>query len=131
MNTQRKILIIEDESFLVDLYKVKFEQEGFEVEVAFDGLKGLEAAKERQPDLILLDIVMPGLDGYEILRELKEKEQTKNIPILVFTNLGQKTEIAKGLSMGADAYMVKANFTPAQVVKEIRKLLGESDVGKN
>lgn len=120
---KKKILIVEDEQFLADMYQLKFEQAGLKVLQADDGRAGLLLSLKEKPDLILLDIVLPQMNGFEMLTELKKDEQTKNIPVLIFSNLGQKDEIARGISLGADAYVVKANYTPAQLIKHVRKLI--------
>ena len=114
-----KILIIEDEKYLLELYKMKFEREGFLVLTAGDGLEGIKIAEKELPDLILLDIVMPGMDGFQVLKKLRGKEKTRHLKIYVFSNLGQPEEIKAGYEYGADGYMVKANLTPGQVVDRI------------
>jgi len=121
---KRKILIIEDEAFLLDMYEMKFTEEDYEVVKAIDATTGLELAKTIQPDLILLDIVMPGTSGFEVLKELKGSNKWKSIPILVFSNLGQKEEVDKGLALGADGYIVKSDLTPRQLVDKVEKMIG-------
>lgn len=123
MTAHKKIIIVEDENFLVDMYKLKFEQAGFDVLTAENGKRGLELSLKEKPDLILLDIVLPEMDGFEVLAELKKNKQTKDIPVLIFSNLGQKEEIEKGIKLGADAYVVKANYTPEQLIKHVKKLI--------
>lgn len=125
MGKSKTILLIEDEEILVDLYKMKFDHEGFEVITAMDGEEGLEAARKHHPDLILLDIVMPGLNGYQVLKELKKDPATKNIKVYILSNLGQVQEINQGLSDGADGYLIKANVTPSQLVEQVRKIMGQ------
>ena len=98
MTAHKKIIIVEDENFLVDMYKLKFEQAGFDVLTAENGKRGLELSLKEKPDLILLDIVLPEMDGFEVLAELKKNKQTKDIPVLIFSNLGQKEEIEKVLN---------------------------------
>lgn len=121
-----KILIIEDDPFLSEMYTTKLTQNGFKVETAFDGKVGLNKAKEILPDLILLDIVLPKMDGFEVLREIKKADSSlKKIPIVLLTNLGQKDEVEKGISLGADEYIIKAHFTPTAVVKKISKILSK------
>jgi len=119
----KKILIIEDDSFLSEMYSTKLIQEGFEVEVAVDGKQGFEKIKNIKPDLILLDIVLPKIDGFEVLENVKKDTELKNIPIILLTNLGQKSEIEKGLSLGADEYIIKAHFTPTAVVAKVKEML--------
>lgn len=119
----KKILIIEDDPFLSEMYSAKFTESGFETKVAIDGQTGLAKAKEIKPDLILLDIVLPKMDGFEILKIIKEDESLKGIPIILLTNLGQKNEVEKGLSLGADEYIIKAHFTPTAVVAKVKEIL--------
>ncbi|MFA6307830.1 MAG: response regulator [Patescibacteria group bacterium] len=120
-----KILLIEDEEMLANMYEVKFKNEGFDLEKALDGAEGLAKAKANKPDFILLDIIMPKMDGFSVLKALKEDETTKNIPVMLLTNLGQEEDIAKGKELGSVGYLVKANITPAEVVAEIKKKLGK------
>ncbi|PLX25705.1 response regulator [Candidatus Parcubacteria bacterium] len=115
-----KILLIEDEEMLANMYEVKFKNEGFELFKALDGAQGLEMAKNTQPDFILLDIIMPKVDGFSVLKSLKEDETTKNIPVMMLTNLGQDEDIERGKQMGAVGYLVKANITPAEVVEAVK-----------
>lgn len=125
----KKILIIEDEEFLSEMYKMKFMQEGYRVFVADNGLEGIELAKKEKPDLILLDLVLPNMDGYKVLKELKGKEETKNIKIYILSNLGQNGEINKGFTGGADGYLVKANLTPSQLAENVGRIFNGQTVG--
>ena len=118
-----KVLVVEDEKMLSEMYKTKFEMEGFEVEQAFDGKKGLDQAKNDKPDIVLLDIILPKLDGFLVLKELKGDPATKKTPVLLLTNLGQDDDIKKGKSLGADGYFVKANHSPAEIVEQVRRQL--------
>ena len=122
----KKILIIEDDPFLSEMYSAKFSQSGFQTELATDGKLGLEKIKTSQPDLVLLDIVLPKIDGFEILKEIKEDSKLKKIPVILLTNLGQKNEVEKGLALGADEYIIKAHFTPTAVVAKVKEVLGMS-----
>ena len=119
----KKILIIEDEKFLADMYKWKLEKEGYRVECAQDGQTGIDLSINMKPDLILLDIVMPLMDGYKTLRVLRQLPDTSDIPIFIFSNLGQQEEIDKGLAEGANGYLVKAAMTPTQLVEKIGEAL--------
>ena len=119
----KKILIVEDEPYLSEMYKLKFEHEGYQVFIAEDGEIGLVLAKSKQPDLILLDLVMPKLDGYQTLKKLKKGANTKNIPVYILSNLGQRDEIKRGLDDGADGYLIKANVTPSQLADRVNKLI--------
>jgi CheY-like chemotaxis protein len=117
----KKILLIEDDNFLVEMYKTKFEREGYEIVTAMNGGEGLERAVKEKPDLILLDMVLPEKDGYEVLDELKGDKETKDIPVIILSNLGQNGEVKKGKEKGAEDYFIKSNFTPGQLVDKINK----------
>jgi len=121
-----KILLVEDDTFLVEMYTTKFELEGFEVVSAEDGKRGLELAKKENPDVILLDILMPKMDGFEVLDELKADAATKDVPVILLTNLGQQDDIKKGFEKGAVGYLVKAHFMPSEVVDKIKGILEEN-----
>lgn len=119
----KKIAIVEDETFLLDMYKIKFQSEGYEVITAANGEEGLKQVTETMPDLVLLDLVMPKMDGYEVLRALRANEKTKNLKIYLLSNLGQSGEIDRGKKEGADGYFVKSSLTPTQLAEEIKKIL--------
>ncbi|MCX6745906.1 MAG: response regulator [Candidatus Parcubacteria bacterium] len=121
-----RILLIEDDSFLVEMYTTKFELEGFEVISAEDGKKGLDFALKEKPEIILLDILMPKMDGFAVLEALKKDKTTLNIPVVLLTNLGQKDDVKKGFEKGAVGYLIKAHFMPSEVVDKIKKILKES-----
>jgi len=121
----KKILIIEDDPFLSEMYAAKFNQNDFQTEVATDGKSGLDKIKADRPDLVLLDIVLPKMDGFEVLKAIKMDPKFKDIPIVLLTNLGQKSEVEKGLSLGADEYIIKAHFTPTAVVAKIKEILNK------
>ncbi len=125
-NKDIKILIVEDDNFLVDMYTTKFELEGFQVLAAEDGEKGIELAREEKPDIILLDILMPKKDGFSTLEDLKKEDVTKDIPVILLTNLGQKEDVKKGFDLGAAGYLIKAHFMPSEVVDKIKKILEEA-----
>ncbi|MEI6288000.1 MAG: response regulator [bacterium] len=117
------ILIVEDDVFLADLYRTKFELEGFKVYVAYDGEKGWESVKKNLPQVALLDLVLPKMNGFQVLENMKAEASTKNIPVIILTNLSQKADIEKGLKMGANDYLIKAHFMPSEVVAKIQKLI--------
>ncbi|OHA78007.1 MAG: hypothetical protein A3G10_02380 [Candidatus Wildermuthbacteria bacterium RIFCSPLOWO2_12_FULL_49_9] len=120
----KKILLVEDDPLLVDIYTTKLRQSGFEGQVAEQGEKALAAIEEGKPDLVLLDIVLPSMDGWDILRQVREIEKFRGIPIIILSNLGQKEEIEKGLRLGASKYLIKAHYTPSQIAEEVVKLIG-------
>ena len=121
-NSQKKILLLEDEETLAAMYKSKFEREGMAVDLSSDGESGLAKAKATQYDIVLVDIIMPKLDGFGVTKALRALPAYKNTPIILLSNLGQEEDMVKGKSLGATDYLVKANFTPAQVVKKIKDL---------
>ena len=127
-NKNLKILLIEDDPFLLSMYTTKFELENFQVEAAEDGEKGLELALETNPDIILLDILMPKMNGFEVLEKLKIDAKTKDVPVILLTNLNQKDEIERGMSLGADDYLIKAHFMPTEVVDKIKKVISKAKV---
>ncbi len=119
----KKILLVEDDPFLVDIYTTKFKEAGFEVDVATDGEMALAKTKEASIDLVILDIVLPQTDGWEILQKIKSDDNTKDLKVMFLSNLGQKGEVEKGLKLGAIKYLIKAHYTPSQVVAEIKKII--------
>ncbi|MBU1165202.1 response regulator [Patescibacteria group bacterium] len=125
MANKKTILLVEDDEFLAELYATKLNLEGYEVLVASDGEKGFKTASDKIPDLILLDIILPKMDGFEILKKLKANKKTKDIPVILLTNLSQKDEVKKGLDLGANDYLIKAHFMPSEVISKIKKVLKE------
>ena len=118
-----KILVVEDDRFLRELIIKKLSQEGFEVDFAVDGEDGLTKIKEGKPDIVLLDLILPTIDGFEVLRKLKEEDIVPSLPVIILSNLGQREDIEKGLSLGAADYLVKAHFTPDEIVQKIKSIL--------
>lgn len=123
MNDYMTILLIEDDPLLIDIYSTKLKESGIVVQIAEDGEKGLKMLEQSIPDLVLLDIVLPKQNGWEVLSAIRSNPRLKDLKVVLLSNLGQKEEIEKGLSLGADRYLIKAHFTPTQVVQEIQKLL--------
>ena len=119
----KKILLVEDDPFLIDIYTTKLKDSGFDVKVAADGDEALGTVKEEKPALVVLDVVLPHIDGWEILSQLKSDKELKKIKVIILSNLGQKEEVEKGLKLGATKYLIKAHYTPSQVVEEIKKVL--------
>jgi len=120
-----KILLVEDDPFLLSMYNTKFELENFKVVTAEDGEKGLKLALKELPDVILLDIMLPRMDGFEVLKALKADKKTSGIPVILLTNLSQKEKVKEGLSLGANDYLIKAHFMPSEVVEKIKKLINK------
>lgn len=116
-----KVLIVEDDNFLLSMYSTKLKKDNFQVVMAEDGEKGVKQATQEKPDIILLDIVLPKKDGFEVLKELKSQEETKDIPVLLLTNLSQQEDTKKAFSLGAEDYLIKAHFMPSEVVKKVKK----------
>jgi len=123
----QKLLIVEDDFFVRDLYTRELSREGFEVVSAEDGAEGLLKVVEEKPDLVLLDIMLPKMSGLAVLKTLKEKEETKNIPVVLLTNLGQDSVIREGFTLGAIGYLIKAAYTPTQIIEEVKKFLREAE----
>lgn len=122
-NSKKKILIIEDDKILADMYAVKFKKEGFDIIETQNGFEGVELAQKEKPDLILLDIILPQMDGFSILTSFKSNDELKNIPVILLTNLGQEGDIQKGKSLGAVDYLTKSNTTPAEVIAKVKEIL--------
>ncbi len=119
----KKILIIEDDKFLRELIAKKLTKEMYDTVEAVDGEEGIKTVKEEKPDLVLLDLILPGADGFEVLGKMKEDPALSQIPVIILSNLGQKEDIEKGLKLGAVDYMIKAHFTPQEIVDKIRTIL--------
>lgn len=117
-----KILIIDDDPFILEMYALKFKEEGFSVETAKDGKTGLAKLEEIKPDVVLLDVVMPVMDGFDILKKIKALPNPRP-RVFFLTNFGQKDDIERGMKLGADDYIIKAHYTPSEVVAKIRELL--------
>jgi DNA-binding response OmpR family regulator len=121
----KKILLIEDDSFLIDIYTTKLKESGFSVEVASEGEEAIRKVKEGKFDLVLLDIVLPKVDGWDILRQIKAESKLDDLKVVIISNLSQKEEVEKGMNLGAEKYLIKAHYTPSEVVREIKEVLGE------
>ena len=124
---KKKILIIEDDSFLRQIIAQKISHEGFDVAEALDGKEGLKVLKEEKPDLILLDLLLPEMDGFQFLVEFKKDVSLPKIPVIIFSNLGDKQDIEKGLELGAVDFLIKAHFTPEAIIEKIKSALNASD----
>jgi DNA-binding response OmpR family regulator len=120
--TKQKILIVEDDRALQSALLEILAQEGYETASAFDGEEGVQRAQENKPDLILLDLILPKKDGYEVLAELK-KGPNKNIPVLILTNLEEIDNVQKALELGAKTFMVKSDFSLRDIIEKIKENL--------
>lgn len=119
----QKVLVIEDDKFLRELVVQKLTREGFETFEAVDGEDGVKKVKETKPDLVLLDLILPGIDGFEALGRIKEDQELAKIPVIILSNLGQKDDVEKGLKLGASDYLIKAHFTPGEIIAKVRSIL--------
>lgn len=119
----KNILLVEDDPFISDIYKTKLEKAGLRVLLVTDGKSAIKKMKEEKPDLMLLDIVLPNADGWEILEKIKKDPELKNCKIVIISNLGQKGEIEKGFLLGASKYLIKAHYTPSEIVREVQEIL--------
>lgn len=117
----KKVLIIEDEKALQRALNNRFEQEGFKVLSAADGETAIRMAQELHPDLILLDIIIPKKNGFEVMEELNKHSETSSIPVVVLSNLENTADIQKMMSLGAKAYLVKANYSLNEIVEMVKK----------
>jgi CheY-like chemotaxis protein len=120
----KKILIIEDEEVLLGLLQRKLSQEGYQVDIARDGQEGLEKTKKDKPDLILLDIVMPKMGGFELMEELNKDEKLKDIPIIIVSNSGQPVELDQAKKLGVKDWLIKTDFDPEEVLEKVKKQIG-------
>ena len=119
----KKILLVEDEDFIRELYVRQLTKAGFQVKSAVDGQTGLDLLKSEAFDLLLLDIMLPGMNGLQLLREFKTQNPNSKMITILLTNLGQEAVIKEGFELGAQAYLIKASYTPDQVVNEVRNAL--------
>ncbi|MBP7842675.1 response regulator [Candidatus Woesebacteria bacterium] len=120
----KKVLIVEDDQFLANAYKLKLSKSGFEVMVATDGSEALTLLKDFTPDIILLDLIMPNIDGFATLGALKKDEKLKSIPVIIASNLGQKEDIEKALALGAVDFIIKSNVSIEEIVQKVTAVIG-------
>ena len=125
----KKILIIEDEKVLSELLEKKIKKEGYEVSIAVDGKDGLELMKKEKPDLVLLDIIMPKMDGFEVMEEMNKHPELnlKKIPVVIVSNSGQPVEIDRALTLGIRDYLIKTQFDPMEVIDKIKEQIGSPE----
>jgi len=120
---EKTILIIEDDKFLRELIAQKLTKEGYKMSEAVDGEEGIKKVKEEKPDLVLLDLILPGIDGFEVLSKMKDDPSLSQIPVIILSNLGQKDDVERGLKLGAVDYLIKAHFTPGEIIEKIKNVL--------
>lgn len=125
-----KVLVVEDDKFLRELINRKLQSENFETVLAVDGEVALVLIEKEMPDIVLLDLILPGINGFEVLAKIKESEKTKNIPVVILSNLGQKDDIDKGMNLGATDYLVKAHFTPSEIIEKTNQILAKASGNK-
>ncbi len=121
----KNILIIEDDEFLRGLISKKLFAEDFKISVAVDGEEAVKKIKEEKPDLILLDLILPVMNGFEVLSKIKKDSSTNSIPVIILSNLGEKEDIDKALTLGVVDYLIKAQFTPEEIVEKVEKIFGK------
>lgn len=118
-----KILLVEDDPMIIEMYKLRLEAEGYQVLVTDRGTEALALTVKEKPAAILLDVILPEIDGFSILQSLKSQTETRDIPVLLLTNLGQESDREKGEKMGANDYFVKSQHTPVDVIKKIQEMI--------
>ena len=118
-----KILLVEDDRFLRELMSQKLIKMGYDLIAAVDGEEGVEKAKSEKPEIILLDIMLPGIDGFGVLTQVKADPGTADIPVIMLSNLGQREDIDRALKIGATDFLVKAHFTPQEIIDKIEQYL--------
>jgi len=121
----KKILIVEDEEIMIDLLQRKLAKEGFEILIARDGEEGLKAMREKPPDIVLLDIIMPKMGGFEVMEEMQKDKELKKIPVIVISNSGQPVELDRAQRLGAKDWLIKTEFDPQEVIDKVIKQIGE------
>lgn len=119
----KKILVVEDDRFLRELITRKLASEGYDVSEGIDGEEGLKKVKEVKPDLVLLDLILPGIDGFEVLSKIKEDANISATPVIILSNLGQREEVERGIKLGAIDYLIKAHFTPGEIIEKVKTIL--------
>lgn len=121
-----KILLVEDDSFIREMYQDELKKNGFEVAAYASGEEGLKALEQNQFDLILLDIMLPGINGLETLKQIKINPKTNNLKVVILTNLGQETIIKESFDIGAIGYLIKSAYNPDQIIQEVKKFIASS-----
>lgn len=122
---KRKILVVEDDKFLRELFVRKMFNEGFDVESAVDAEQAFDVLRTKKPEIILLDLILPGVDGFEILAQIKKDENLKDIPVMVISNLGQKEDIDRAMGLGASDFLIKANYTLDEIITRVLTVLNK------
>jgi len=123
MENKIKVLLIEDEKEVLELYNLKLTLDEYDVITAENGSEGLEKSFKENPDLIFLDIKMPGMDGFEVLKKLRSDDRTKHIPVILLSNFDEQDMIEKGLTLGANEYLIKSQFSPEDISTKVKDFL--------
>lgn len=131
MHDHKKIMLVEDDEVLAEMYQIRFKSEDFEVFRAENGKRALEEIGHFKPDLILLDIMMPEMNGIDVLKYLRAQKETKNLPIFLLTALSQARDRAAGMEAGADGFIVKSELMPKEVVQKVRMALDADSIARN
>ena len=121
----KKILLIEDEKLIIELLQKKLADEGYDVYIAADGEEGVKKIKEIKPDLVLLDVIMPKMGGFEVMEEINRDESIRKTPVIIISNSGQPVELDRAKKLGVRDWLIKTEFDPQEVVDKIKKQLGE------
>jgi len=119
----KTILVVEDDKFLRELIVRKLKEENFNISEAIDGEEGIKKIKEERPNLVLLDLILPGIDGFEVLSKMKEDMSLTRTPVIILSNLGQKDDVERGFKLGAVDYLIKAHFTPGEIIEKVKGAL--------
>jgi DNA-binding response OmpR family regulator len=120
---EKIILLIEDDKFLRELMSQKLAKEGYTVIEAVDGEDGLKKSKENKAGLVLLDLILPGIDGFEVLTRMKADPEINQVPVIILSNLGQREDVERGMTLGASDYLIKAHFTPGEIIEKIKNII--------
>ncbi len=121
---KKTIMIAEDDAFIGDIYEVKLKDAGYNVILASNGRDAIEKLEDgAKPDILLLDIVMPYMDGFDVLEALGNKKEWKEIPVVLLTNLSQKEDVERGMALGAKDFLIKSHFTPSEVLAKVQKYM--------
>jgi len=126
-DSEIKVLIVEDDVYISEMYKIKFESENYKIVVTDNGSEIIKIVEKEKPDIILLDIVMPVMDGFDVLKIIKSNKKFNNVPVVMLTNLSQKESIERVFELGAKSYIVKSHFTPSEVVKKVKDILDDDE----
>lgn len=122
-NKSKKLMVVDDDRFITKVYSIKLSHEGYDVILAYNGEEALEKARKEKPGLVLLDLIMPRMDGFEALEKMKKDPKMKNIPVVVLSNLGQDTDIDRAMDLGAEDYLVKSNVSLKYILEKIDQYL--------